>query len=798
MKKFLSVDLTILLVKFSVLFILICSFCLIPNVNARESFEFDLGQKINILSDKAFRKSSENEFEAIGNVVITHLKNSIYGEKARINFKTGNAEIVGNVRYITPEVTLYGTVLRYNFISRQVDIDNARVLSENFVVTGKKIIQKTDNSIYAEEAEYTTCRDCPESWSVFGKVVSITVGKYIKIKHAFLKVNGVIAMYFPYVVFPIKQKRESGILFPLLGFSSKEGFRYQQPYFWAISNNNDLTITPSTFGTRGLGGELQYRHALGEKTWLELNTLNLDDRIYSPYKLNKDLSGNKVFRNFSEIELNTIFSHHTNGHFNLAYTSDLDTPRDLDFFVKDKIIGTEIVNGGFLESRSSMFNLSIESYFNRNLIINDPKKFDDEYVQILPKVKFSMLPLNLLHTSYPFLKNVNLGFHSDYTIFKQNKFSENIYIRNAQRFNFQPNLKWYLGNLGPVFFNHQVKLDYQFYKFKNQSHGHFFKSGIIYETEARVELEKLFGLSYIDIEKINKTKQKLDLGNNILGNLPPMFGTDSSQNLLVSKSSYRHSQDLILKHYYTSDQKFSGNSNFRNQIEKEEGMFDYLDYIRTKEYSTAQITAQDSLPLSNTVELQWNNKIIKKTPKIFDPFLDNHFLKDNFEYTNIGYFDLSQGLNFDVKSNKFTDKLTRLYISSGLSLNKFTTNFEEFYFHKTSEHKFTSSFGYDFMRASISANFTYNSFNSSSTPVAKLAGYSFSFSPNDLLTLKNSIDYNIQNKNLAKSSYTLLYSPINNCWKIELNYNRDLIDRKFGVLFYINYNENNFTGFNVK
>jgi LPS-assembly protein len=798
MKKYWFVDLTILLVRFSVLLILAFNAIKITNSFSRESFEFDLGQKINILSDKAFRKSSENEFEAIGNVVITHLKNSIYGEKARINFKNGSAEIVGNVRYITPDVTLYGTALRYNFISREVDIDNARVLSENFVVTGKKIIQKSDNSIYAEEAEYTTCRDCPESWSVFGKVVSITVGKYIKIKHAFLKVNGVIAMYFPYVVFPIKQKRESGILFPLLGFSSKEGFRYQQPYFWAIGEKNDLTITPSTFGARGVGGDLQYRQSFGEKTWVELNTLQINDKIYEPFKLSKELSGKRILRSFSELEFNSSISHHTNGHFNFSYTSDLDTPRDLDFFLKEKIIGTEALSGGFLESRKSMFSLGVESYFNRNMILNDPKKFDDGYVQIVPKLSLSMLPLNIIHSPFPLLKNINLGFQSDYTIFKQNKISESIYIRNAQRLNFQPNLKWYLGNLGPIFLNHQVKLDYQLYNLKNQTDKKFYKSGIIYETEARFELEKLFGLSYTEIQNEKKIDKNIVLGENILGSLPQLASAENSVGNVISKNSYRHSQEFIFKHFYMSAQRYAGNSNFRNQIEKEDGMFDYLDSIRTKEYSSAQVTAQDSIPLSNTFEFQWNNKIIRKAPRLFDPFLDNHFLKDNFEYSNTGYFDLSQGINFDVNSKKLSDKLTRLYLNTGLSLNKFSTSIQEFYFHKTSEHKFTSSFGYEFSRAALAANFTYNSFNSTSTPVAKLAGYSVSISPNDLFTLKNSIDYNIQNKNIAKSSYTLLYSPLNNCWKVELSYNRDLIDKKLGVLFYINYNENNFTGFNVK
>ena len=130
--------------KFSALFAVSLSFLFLsPALQARESFEFDLGQKINILSDKAFRKASENEFEAVGNVVITHLKNSIYGEKARINFTTGETEVLGNVRYIAPGMTLYGTKLNYNFLTKAIDLSNARVLSDNFIVTGKRIIQTT-------------------------------------------------------------------------------------------------------------------------------------------------------------------------------------------------------------------------------------------------------------------------------------------------------------------------------------------------------------------------------------------------------------------------------------------------------------------------------------------------------------------------------------------------------------------------------------------------------------------------------------------------------------------------------
>lgn len=785
------------LVKYSALFCL-SLLVLIQSSSARETFEFDLGQKINVLSDKAFRKSSENEFEAVGNVVITHLKNSIYGEKARINFTTGEAEVVGNVRYIAPEMTLYGTKLNYNFLSKKMDLDNARVYSDNFIITGKKIIQTSPEVIYAEDAEYTTCKDCPESWSVFGKKITITIGQYVRLQHAFIKVNGVTVMYFPYLIFPIKQKRETGFLFPSIGFSSSEGFKYQQPFFWVIDDYKDMTLVPSTFGDRGLGGQLQYRQNIKEKTWLEFNTLQIDDKIYEPYKVDKTRNQNSVFRQFSDFEGHYVKNKYVNAHAYFTDTSDLDTIRDLDFFSRQRIRGTEVGGGGFIEGRTSLFSLTAQSYYNKNLLINDPNKFDDQYVQMLPKISLSSMPYNILHTKYPFLKNIAVGFNSDYTIFKQNKVNLNGPIRNAERLNFSPYLDWQLGNLGPVFFSHQLKFDYQSYKLPTEQNKDFSKKGFIFETEAKVELEKIYGLSYIE-EKPAAIDQQLTTDNqdsSTIGTLPKIRATNEEQTVLVYNNSYRHAQEFKLKHYYLGEQNFHGNKTFRNQIENDNGQFDYLDALRDREHLANQTTAQDSLPLSNTLEFQWNNNLIRKISSKFDPYKDNRYLKDNFTYSNITFFEVSQGLDLTVDSPNLTDRLTRLYVNTGIAFDKVSFGIQEFYFHKSGEHKLSSSTTLNFDRFSLAGNFTYNSFNS--TPVTKLLGYSVNLNLNDLITLKNSLDYNIQSKIISQSSYSILYAPVNNCWKIEFNYARDLIDKKFGLLLYINYNANSFTSINVR
>jgi LPS-assembly protein len=792
------VDLITSLAKFSVLFLVLQT----NLIFARETFEFNLGEKINILSDKAFRKSSQNEFEAVGNVVITHLKNSIYGEKATVNFTTGETEVVGNVRYIAPELTLYGTRLKYNLQTKKIDIFNARILSDNYVITGKKISQTEANIIYSEEAEYTTCKDCPESWSISGKQIVITVGQYIKITHAFIKINGVIAMYVPYIIFPIKKNRETGLLFPSIGFTSEEGFRYQQPFFWVIDDYRDLTLTPSTFGDRGLGGEFQYRHNFKEKTWLEVNSLQIDDEIYEPYKTSKEQSGKKEFRYFSDIEGHYVYKQFVNGHFYFNDASDLDTIRDMDFFAKERVRGTELGGGGFLEGRNSLFTLGVQSYYNKNLLFHDPLHPDKQYVQILPKISLSSVPYNFVHSEIPFMKGLSFGLQGDYTIFKQNQNLATGPIRNAQRLNFTPYLDWQIGSLGPVIFSNQTKLDYQDYRLPKEETQFFSKRGVVFETEMKFELEKIYGLAYNEEQPINLNKsvenKPKENPSSIVGELPQIDATQGQKTTTIVNNSYRHSQEFKFRHYYLSDQIIKGNTKFRDQIENEAGQFDYVDAIRTKEHLFNQTTATDSLPMSNTIELQWNNGLIRKTARKFDPYKDGRYLKDNFDYSNITYFEVSQGVDLTVDSDNFSDRLTRLYINSGVTLDRLGFAIQEFYFHRTNEHKLTSNASYTYNRASLSGRFTYNSFNSTSTPISKLVGYGVTVPMTDLFTFSNTLDYDIENKIVNSTTYSMLYAPYNNCWKIELSYARDQIDKSFGIMFYLNYNNNSFTTINVK
>ena len=80
--------------------------------------------------------------------------------------------------------------------------------------------------------------------------------------NAVLKIYDFPIFYFPKFFHPGPTvKRQSGFLFPTLQDNNTVGFSASTPYFWAISENRDMTITPKIYTKENLLVLHEYRHA---------------------------------------------------------------------------------------------------------------------------------------------------------------------------------------------------------------------------------------------------------------------------------------------------------------------------------------------------------------------------------------------------------------------------------------------------------------------------------------------------------------------------------------------------------
>jgi LPS-assembly protein len=221
-------------------------------------------------------KSDEMTFDeslglvvARGNVEISQGARVLMADTVTYNQKTDIMTASGNVSLLEPS----GDVLFSDYAEFTDDLKTG-------VVEGIRILM-TDNSRLAanggrrlggvttemSKAVYSPCELCKEDptraplWQIQAvRVTHDTVAKEIQYRDATLEMFGLPVFYMPYFSHPDPTvKRQSGFLFPSYGSSSDLGTFVRVPYYWAISDDKDLTFSPTYTTDQGMVWAGEYR-----------------------------------------------------------------------------------------------------------------------------------------------------------------------------------------------------------------------------------------------------------------------------------------------------------------------------------------------------------------------------------------------------------------------------------------------------------------------------------------------------------------------------------------------------------
>ena len=458
--------------------------------------QFSLGDTISVFSDKAYRKNNGTFFEAVGNVVIISQDDTIYGEVASLDQEKMEVKIEGNVRLIGKDMTLFGSHLNYDLKTGKASIRNARILNSQFNLVASTLQKISEDEYLATDAEFTTCKDCAESWSIFGKTIRVKTNSFVEIRHGLARVKAINVLYLPYIVLPIMSERKTGLLFPRISSRLNEGLSFEQPFFWAIDDSKDMTFSPTFWAKRGYGGDLEYRERFNETNWINFNTRALSDKIYLPGEGNEAESGREYFRFFGEVETHQQLSPNFNAHVRYTGAKDLDIVADHPTFTDEKIISSDIGLNAHLDWRQENYHLGTEAHFLRNQLFSEADKFDKSYVQTLPRATFSLMPQTLLQSDIPMLSHISVGLDSSVSRFRQENKNEVSMIRNADRFSIKPYVQWNLFSAGPFSMKTNYTFDQHHYLLPHERTNTAGKNAGILRTELSFYMDKIFGLSY--------------------------------------------------------------------------------------------------------------------------------------------------------------------------------------------------------------------------------------------------------------------------------------------------------------
>lgn len=212
---------------------------------------------------------------ARGNVEIVQGERILNADAVTYNQRDDIVTATGNVVLLEPT----GEVLFAEFAELTSD------MREGFL-RGFRMLLNDDSRLAAVSAQrrggieteltravYSPCRTClgfdeEPLWQIKARrVLHDAEDQEVVYRDATLELLGVPVAYTPYLSHPDPTvERKSGVLAPVFGLSNVLGSSIQVPYFWAISNESDLTFDPilSTEQLPVMTGEYRQRFASGE------------------------------------------------------------------------------------------------------------------------------------------------------------------------------------------------------------------------------------------------------------------------------------------------------------------------------------------------------------------------------------------------------------------------------------------------------------------------------------------------------------------------------------------------------
>src|SRR5262249_1342055 len=224
-------------------------------------------QETSILADRLEQVSGSNDlYIAIGNVELTQGASRILADRVEVNRDTGETVAQGKVVFFDGQDRLLGDRVDYNLkTGTGVVYNGSTVAAPYYHLSGERMDRIGEGVYKVRRGTFTTCEGDEPDWSF--KMDSSTVDMEEGIfgtGGAFWVRDIPLIPFAPFFAAAIRRERQSGFLYPEFGNSSRKGFYAKVPYYWAINDSQDATVSLDTFSRRGIGGELEYRYVLSE------------------------------------------------------------------------------------------------------------------------------------------------------------------------------------------------------------------------------------------------------------------------------------------------------------------------------------------------------------------------------------------------------------------------------------------------------------------------------------------------------------------------------------------------------
>ena len=197
-----------------------------------------------------------------GDVILEQNGRQLRGDRVRLDASAETYEAEGQVALRQKGLLLRGERIAGNLHRDTAVIDQASFLLHSRSLRGSstRISRDEEGVLHIDGGEVTSCPPDDNTWSVTGQDIRLHADKgYGTARNMTLRIKNIPLAWFPYIRFPVDDRRLSGLLWPSMGHSDDGGTDIAIPLYFNLAPERDATWTLHSIRKRGLMHQGEFR-----------------------------------------------------------------------------------------------------------------------------------------------------------------------------------------------------------------------------------------------------------------------------------------------------------------------------------------------------------------------------------------------------------------------------------------------------------------------------------------------------------------------------------------------------------
>ena len=219
------------------------------------------GGEVRLTTKSPVHYEKDVFWEGSEEVQIEYQDVKISADRARYDFPTKTATLEGHVIIDQGPTRLSGDRAVFQLEAKTGTLQNATAnLPPSYHIVAESIDKIGEATYRVHRGLFTSCDVPKPDWSFFMTEATITLDDYARMKNVSFRARDLPLLYTPYMIWPTKEGRVSGMLVPGVGYTSRRGAYLGLSHYWVTGQSTDLTSQVDVFadGTVGVGEEFRW------------------------------------------------------------------------------------------------------------------------------------------------------------------------------------------------------------------------------------------------------------------------------------------------------------------------------------------------------------------------------------------------------------------------------------------------------------------------------------------------------------------------------------------------------------